>query len=80
MPPPPHTHTSITPIPPTHPRLPLELLEPKASLDEGLQRALYIACGSAIFWTIYEQTIRAMKAVDEVAAAALLDKTKGRTR
>jgi len=33
------------------------------------QRALYIACGSAIFWTVFEQTVRVMKAIDEAAAA-----------
>lgn len=28
------------------------------------QRALYIACGSAIFWTVFEQTVRIFKAMD----------------
>ena len=40
-----------------------------------LQRALYIACGSAIFWTIFEQTVRAMKAMDQAAQEA---EAKGR--
>ena len=38
-------------------------------LTSGMpQRALYIACGSAIFWTVFEQTVRMMKAVDALAA------------
>lgn len=32
------------------------------------QRALYIACGSAIFWTVFEQTVRVAKAMDSAAA------------
>jgi len=40
-------------------------------LTSGMpQRALYIACGSAIFWTIFEQTVRAMKAMDQAALEA----------
>ena len=31
---------------------------------------MYIACGSAIFWTIFEQTVRAMKAMDQAALEA----------